>query len=135
MGRARRGDGDAYPGGHLYVVDVDSGENRMLVFDGDIESDYFAEWSPDGSQIVFNQGTAQEKYFVSVAPASGGHATNIGPVMTWDAAALTAFSPDGSQVIARYRNDGSTWIFPATGGPGQRLPATEFLATWQRLPR
>src|SRR5262245_19750700 len=32
-------DGDGYPGGHLYVVNVESGEKRILEFDGDEESD------------------------------------------------------------------------------------------------
>jgi dipeptidyl aminopeptidase/acylaminoacyl peptidase len=125
--------GDAYPGGHLYVVDVDTGDVRMLEFDGAIESDYFAEWSPDGSQIVFNRGLAQEEYYLAVGPASGGHAVDIGPVQPWGAAATTAFSPDGSKVIARYSN-GSTWMFDANGGPGERLrinPASP--TTWQRL--
>ena len=127
-------DGDAYPGGHLYVVDVVTGEAQLLVFDGDIESDYYAEWSPDGSQIVFNRGTAQEKYYLAVGPAGGGHAVNIGPELPWDAAAFAVFSPDGSKVIARY-SDGSNWIFDATSGLGQRLPATDFLGSWQRLAR
>ena len=126
--------GDAYPGGHLYVVDVDSGDAQVLEFDGDFESDYIAEWSPDGSQIVFNQGTAQERYSVAVGPAGGGHAVRLGPEQSWDSAASTAFSPDGSKVIALYGN-GSGWILPVSGAPGQRLPATDFLGTWQRLPR
>jgi dipeptidyl aminopeptidase/acylaminoacyl peptidase len=128
-------DGDAYPGGHLYVVDVDSGDVRRLVFDGSIESDYYAEWSPDGSQIVFSRGRAQDKYYLAVGPASGGHAVDIGPVMPWaDGATATAvFSPDGSKVIARFSN-GSTWMFDAAGGPGERLrinPPSPM--SWQRL--
>jgi Tol biopolymer transport system component len=127
--------GDAYPGGHLYVVDVDTRDVRVLEFDGDIESDYYAEWSPDGSQIVFNRGRAQEKHYLAVGPASGGHAVDIGPVVPWaDGATATAvFSPDGSKVIARYSN-GSTWMFDAAGGPGERLrinPPSPM--SWQRL--
>jgi Tol biopolymer transport system component len=126
-------DGDAYPGGHLYVVDVDSGDVRRLVFDGSIESDYFAEWSPDGSQIVFNRGRAQDKYYLAVGPAIGGDAVNIGPEQPWADAATAAFSPDGSKVIARYSN-GETWIFDVAGGPGERLridPPNQM--SWQRL--
>jgi hypothetical protein len=126
-------DGDAPPGGHLYVVDVDSGEKRLLVFDGDVESDYFATWSPDGSHIVFNQGTAQDRYFVAVAPADGGHAKRLGEVMPWSDAAETAFSPDGSKVIARYTS-GATWIFDVTDGSARQLHATiPILPSWQRI--
>lgn len=126
-------DGDAYPGGHLYVADVRTGDRRLLEFDGAHESDYFARWSPDGSQLVFNQGAAQEEYFVAVAPAKGGHATRLGPVMAWAAAAEVAFSPDGLKVIARY-DDGSTWLFDRSGGPGRELEfGTSILPSWQRL--
>jgi hypothetical protein len=125
-------DGDVYPGGHLYVVDVDYGDPHVLRFDRDIESDYYATWSPDGSQIVFNQGTAQVKYFVAVGPAGGGHAVTLGPEMPWDSAAFAFFSPDGSKVIARYGN-GSAWIFDVAGGSSESLPLTnEYVGDWQR---
>jgi Tol biopolymer transport system component len=127
--------GDAYPGGHLYVVDIDSGVVRLLEFDGAIESDYYAAWSPDGRQVVFNRGRAQDKHYLAVGPAGGGHAVDIGPVMPWGdgATAAAVFSPDGSKVIARY-SDGSTWMFDAAGGPGERLrinPPSPM--SWQRL--
>ena len=126
-------DGDAYPGGHLFVLDVRTGEKRLLEFDGAHESDYFARWSPDGSQLVFNQGTAQEDYVVAVAPAKGGHVTRLGPVRAWEAAAEVAFSPDGRKVIARY-DDGSTWLLDTSGAPGRELEfGTSILPSWQRL--
>lgn len=126
-------DGDEYPGADLYVVDVDTGEKRLLEFDGDVESDYFAHWSPDGTRIVFNQGTAPDHYYLAVAPAEGGHATRLGAVMQWDAMADTAFSPDGSKVIARYAS-GGTWIFDVTDGSGRQLLAPiPILPSWQRI--
>jgi Tol biopolymer transport system component len=127
-------EGDEYPGGHLYVVDVDGGDVRKLFFDWATESDYYAKWSPDGSQIVFNRGRAQDTYYLSVAPAGGGHVVDIGSKLAWGPAAEAAFSPDGSKVIARYSN-GETWMFPATGGPGRRLEISTdvSLASWQRI--
>jgi Tol biopolymer transport system component len=126
-------EGDPIDGGHLYVVNVETGNLRRLVFDGPFESEYFGEWSPDGSRIVFTQGTAQETYQLAVGPAGGGHVVSLGPELPWDAGAQTAFSPDGSKVIARY-NNGETWIFDASGGPGEQLDITTTeLLNWQRV--
>ena len=104
----------------------------MLHFQPYVESDYFAQWSPDGSQIVFNRGQAQKEYHLAVGPADGGKVTNIGPQMAWDAAAVAGFSPDGSKVIARY-SDGSTGS--SVSPMALRSPSTnQFIATWQRRP-
>ena len=125
-------DGDDFPGGSLYVVDVDTRKVGRLLFDAGPESDYYARWSPDGSQIVFNRGTAQTSYYLAVGPAGGGTAVQIGPEVPWDSAAVADFSPDGSKVIARYSN-GESWIFDVASGASQRLPATnEYIGSWQR---
>ena len=121
-------------GGHLHVVDIDSGDTEQLLFEQRYWSDYFAEWSPDGSHIVFNRGVAQDTYHLAVAPASGGEVVDIGPALDWDSASIAAFSPDGSKVIARY--NGFTSIFDVAGGPGQRLEnMTGEPVSWQRVGR
>lgn len=128
-------DGDSIDGGHLYVVDIASGATQLLSFTGGrrAESEYFAEWSPDGTQLVLNRGTAQVAYHLSIASADGGAVVDIGPEMEWDAAAIAAFSPDGSKVTAYYSN-GETWLLDAAGGPGKRLDiAATDLMTWQRV--
>ena len=118
--------------GHLWVVDLETRKPKMLHFQPYVESDYYAQWSPDGSQIVFNRGQAQKEYHLAVGPADGGQVTNIGPKLPWDAAAVAGFSPDGSKVIARYSN-GSTRILGIADGSEELLPATnEFIASWQR---
>lgn len=129
-------EGDSSPGGHLYVVDIDSGATQRLLFDvrPNSESDYFARWSPDGRKIVFNRGTAQTAYHLSIAAADGGAVVDIGPEMEWNAAAIADFSPDGTKVMARYSN-GETWLFDVDGGPGERLEiAATDLVSWQRRP-
>jgi Tol biopolymer transport system component len=120
--------------GHLWVVDLDTRKSKMLHFQPYVESDYYAQWSPDGSQIVFNRGQAQKEYHLAVGPADGGQVTDIGPEMAWDAAAVAGFSPDGSKVIARY-SDGSTRILGVSDGSEELLPATnQFIGSWQRRP-
>lgn len=126
---------DPHIGGRLWVVDMDGQHQQMLRFDAarNSQSDFFAEWSPDGTKIVFNRGTAQVTYHLAVGSVGGGAVVDIGPELAWDAAAIAAFSPDGSKVIARYSN-GETWIFDVDGGPGQRIDvSTSYLMSWQRV--
>lgn len=121
-------------GGRLWVVGVDGGRVQKLAFDGPLSSDYYARWSPDGKQIVFHRWSG-ETFHLAVAPAGGGHAVQLGPGMLQAQGAASAeFSPDGTNVIARYP-DGSTRILGVTDGSEERLPSSEFLATWQRLAR
>lgn len=125
--------GDSVEGGNLYVTDVDGGDTRIIQFGGGAWEDYFPAWSPDGKQLVFTRGRPQTSYHLAVGPASGGDVVNLGPEMPWDAGVVAAFSPDGTKVIAQYV-DGSTWIFDATGGPGQKLDIrTRDLPSWQGL--
>jgi hypothetical protein len=63
----------------------------------------------------------------------GGDVVDIGPVLPWVPAAAAEFSPDGTQVLARY-DEGSRWLLDVTGGTGTQLPASElFLGSWQRI--
>jgi TolB protein len=121
-------------GGYLYAADLDSGTTVRVAFDPSTYSDYFPAWSPDGSRIVFNRGVPQDAYFLAVASPAGGPAVRIGPVKSWNAAAHAAFSPDGTNVIARY-SDGEIWLLDVAGGEGTRLDDALFadLASWQRL--
>jgi Tol biopolymer transport system component len=128
-------DGDQVPGGNLYVANVDTGEIRMLTFRGLDPDDeyYFPEWSPDGSQIVFNVGQPQEWYHLAVASSDGGDIVDIGPTLPWDAGASAAFSPDATKVIAQY-NNGSTWLLDIKGGPGVELEISTYsLPSWQSV--
>ncbi len=119
--------------GHLFVIDVTTGDIDLLNLAGADGSDYFASWSPDGTKIVFNRGRPQESYHVAIAPATGGEVVDIGPILPWAPAVAAEFSPDGTKVIARYDN-GQVWMFDVSGGPGEQLPSSElFLASWQRL--
>lgn len=122
-------------GGRLWVVAIDGGQPQELAFEGTTEGDWGVRWSPDGLRLVFNRldGTGFER--LVVASASGGKVIDIGPRQPEFSGGVGAeFSPDGSSVVARYA-DGSAWILPVSGAPGQRLPASDFIASWQRRGR
>lgn len=119
-------------GGQIHITDVDTGQDRTLLFDG-TTNNLNPSWSPDGKQLVFLRYFGGY-YHAAVAPATGGPVVLIGPAMLEGTdGAVAEFSPDGSKVIAFYHADNSTWMLDATGGLGERLPAgIDNGASWQR---
>ena len=122
--------------GVLHVVDVDTGVVSTPAFDGAKTgtADESPMWSPDGTRLVFERYWGGY-YHVAVAPSTGGHVIEIGPAHLVNTdGADKQFSPDGTDVIATYRDDGSTWILDAAGGPQKQLSASlKNGASWQRL--
>jgi hypothetical protein len=65
----------------------------------------------------------------------GGSATAIGPThRTGTDGATTEFSPDGTQVLVTYNDDGATWLLDVDGSGERQLPvSSEGGTSWQRL--
>ena len=128
--------------GTVHVVDIASGQDRVLPVDGMalgvIESNR-ADFSPDGSQILFDRYEADGDHW-AVAPVAGGPPVSIGP--EWPDRAEGTFtqaswSPDGASVIAYYptlSGDDELWLLdPTGGGEDRRLPlSVDGAPTWQR---
>jgi Tol biopolymer transport system component len=123
-------------GNGLHVVGVESGDDRVVEFDGHLDSDqYNPQFSPDGTQLVFARFENGE-YQLSIAPVNGGgQAIAIGPRHSQETAdPFLGFSPDGTMVLARYPADGKTWLLGSKGGDDQQVswPAGRSYS-WQRL--
>lgn len=120
----------------INIATIDSGVDRVLDFDGQVDSDeYLPAFSPDGTQLAFARFLNHE-YQVAVLPiGGGGKAVTIGPRFSEATAEpFLAFSPDGTMILATYPADGSTWLLGSDGGKEQQVPwpKGEFLS-WQRL--
>ena len=131
--------------GRIHVVDIDTGVDEPLMFEGSEGTNEFPyAFSPDGSKLLLERHAGEPSYEVNgefgyrlvVAPADGvGPAIPIGPAMPSGSSGATAeFSPDGTQVLAFYKHDQSTWLLEADGSGGEQVdwnPQGEF--NWQRF--
>jgi Tol biopolymer transport system component len=120
----------------IHVLGIDSREDRLLAFDGSVDTDeYLPQFSPDGAQLVFQRYVGGNYQLVIVPVDGGGKAVPIGPVQPGGAAApFLGFSPDGSMVLVTYPTDGKTWLLATNGGSDRQVswPGTKF-QSWQRL--
>lgn len=87
----------AYDTGHVFVVDVATGERTRLTPRNEYDTD--TTWSPDGASIAFARRTDQSSqgiYIVDVATRQERRLTNEGDLPDW--------SPDGREIA--FRKDG-----------------------------
>ncbi len=132
--------------GRIHVLDIDSGTDREIMFDGSAgTTELDPQFSPDGSRIVFERygGDASYRlpdgefgYRLVIAAADGsGPATALGPVYPGlTGGAAVEFSPDGTQLLVTYNQDGATWLLDVDGSGQQQLPWNGSSgASWQRL--
>lgn len=124
--------------GRIRVVDIDTGGDRSLtpnVHDGYVwQSPWF---SPDGTHLLLNRflkGTFTSQ-IATLAVDGSGTAIAMGPE-TENPPADAAYSPDGTKIIATYKNAAVTWTFDADGTNAQQAPFTAIRGqTWQRTGR
>ncbi len=93
--------------GRIHVVDVETGQIRMPIFDGPSTGDWAPAWSPDGERMVFNRLVSGGEEGLVVAAAGGGPVVEIGPRFpAYSGGAKAEFSPDGRTIIATYNQAG-----------------------------
>ena len=124
--------------GRTHIVDIDSGAESGVDFAPDFEfTDLSPVFSPDGKTFVVHR-SAVDGYRLTVLSIDGLRPPiamgEPHPDMTDGATVL--FSPDGTKVLATYKDDRTTWLLDVTTGDGVRMswsvPRTTG-ATWQRL--
>jgi Tol biopolymer transport system component len=120
----------------IHVLGVDSGVDRLLAFDGSVDSIVgHPVFSPDGARLAFERYVGG-KHQLGIVPLDGGaKAVLMGPVLAdGDASPSVSFSPDGSMLLVTYPTDGKTWLLATTGGSDRQVswPGTKF-QSWQRL--
>lgn len=124
--------------GRTHVVDIETGIDHGVDFGpGEAYNDLSPVFSPDGSKLMLERYTVAG-YRLTIVPIDGrGPVVAMGearPAFSGGAAAV--FSPDGSKVLATYRNDKTTWLLDTATGAATRLDlqiASDSIGTWQRI--
>jgi Tol biopolymer transport system component len=123
-------------GDGIHIATIDSGLDRVLDFEGQIESDeYLPQFSPDGTKLMFARFLDHEYQLAVVPVGGGGRPIEMGPRFSeaTDGPFLN-FSPDGTVILATYPADSSTWLLDTEGGTSRKVswPEGQYF-TWQRL--
>ena len=131
--------------GVIHVLDVEAGDD-LVIPRADAEANELQPiFSPDGNTLLIERHGTDAAYEVGdgglgyrlvVAPADGtGSMLPIGPAHhSGTDGASVEFSPDGTQVLATYNEDDTTWILDVDGLGQEQLPWTgRNGTTWQRL--
>jgi Tol biopolymer transport system component len=100
--------------GALRILDRATGSDRIVPSVGDASSVYWFDWSPDGSRLLYVEGTK-----IVVVTASGGSPVTLS--VKTDYNGMPTWSPDGQSIATPDVGGTAVWIAPATGGVARRI--------------
>ncbi len=105
-------------GRQVVVVDIATGQETRLVGGGAGDDIGMVRWSPDGTQVVYNDSppsdATSQRLFIVNADGTGRHQVTSAPGTWYDINA--AWSPDGKRIaFIRYENVGPEWLVRPIG--------------------
>jgi Tol biopolymer transport system component len=105
-------------GGSIYSVDVESGDHALLVrLQGNLDSIYGLEWSPDGAHMAILVDVAEDRRRLYVMDADASELPTL--VDDLEAWGWWSFPGDPLTQIA-WSPDGTRLTYPTFSGPDQR---------------
>jgi Tol biopolymer transport system component len=113
-------------GEEIYLIDVETGEERRLTFSGEGRNSNIPNWSPDHSQIAFASDREVEgRPSIYVMDADGSDQRRLTPVGAGDF--MPIWSPDGKQILFRSSrtDDYEVWVMDADGSNQRNLTQSE----------
>ena len=122
--------------GRVWVMELPGGEPRRLTLDSDPHFEYAPSWSPDGLWIAYTTVDETGAGYVMKIPANGGEPQQVS--VDYGEYSHTRWNPEGTEILATLGSGASArqrtmahnpWydvvIFPAAGGPGERIVRIE----------
>ena len=139
--------------GRVHLLDVDSGIDRDLTFDGSHGTDEVVEFSPDGARLLIFRRTGVWPTSCGIAPGraceyehpiivpvtGGGPEVVLGSFDVMAQGFGAAFTPDGNQVLGISGADPKgVWLYDADTGEAAAMTGPPWESewwgmTWQRL--
>jgi WD40 repeat protein len=126
-------------GSQIHLIDLQTGDDRVLPASPDAVAQQGAGFSPDGLNVVYLRFHAGGDSTLVVAPTDGsGTGVSIGPIRGYgtDGPYINnyVFTPDGKAVIANDAKDKVTRLMPIDGSPPSILSTGELAsAAYQRV--
>jgi Tol biopolymer transport system component len=118
----------------IYLLDLDTGLDRRLVFDRTASTDLKARLTPDGLTIVFERKNSVGFAQLMVAPLDASSPPQpLGSTYVDDIAPEFELSPDGATVLTAVKGGPSLFIDVATDAIQETPQAYVGLPSWQRL--
>ena len=124
--------------GRIQILAIDSGQESPIDFAPEFAfTDLEPVYSPDGTKLLVSRYDI-DGYRPTILPADGhGAVRPLGDHhLDGSNGAIVSFSPDGTQVLATYQDDGTTWLYDANTGEGRKLDwvlPRGTAASWQRV--
>ncbi len=133
--------GDDGPGGlfRSHILDLRTGQDRVLPLPPEATAQTEPLFSPDGQTVVYGRFYSDDTIQLAVAPADGANVgLAIGPrVPFWEDGENinnVLFTPDGTAVLANYDAEQAARLVPIDGSPSTVLIRGELaLPSYQRL--
>jgi Tol biopolymer transport system component len=117
--------GQIGPGSHIWVVDADGKNARLLT----ATSSWDSSWFPDGRRLAFT-APQEGKEFLESLDIEAGRRERLREIdRDWTSIRL---SPDGKQIAFDSRQGGTTsiWTAPAEGGPAKQWTFDKEMMGW-----
>ena len=120
--------------GRTHVLDLASGTDDLIT--GRLPGYTWVEpvFAPDGATLAVQRWTSSGEAVVAIVSVAEKETLRVLGMPHEGRAGLWAFfSPDGAQLLVRYEDDQSTWLFDLASGEGRALPGATGFITWQRV--
>lgn len=119
----------------VHVLDLDSGEDQRMTYDGAAGGEMAPALSPNGDRVAYEAGYAgtPDEAQLMVVPLDGGRAARlVGAPFAWRLGHAYRFSPDGTMILLYLDGGPIRLIDVSTGASVDTVQTLPGIPDWQR---